>query len=73
MQSTAVFWVVESQTLGLNTLGFRVKTGVGPVLVMYISTCVPVLLGASPVNLPGFILISPAAMVTPGKNSPGIN
>lgn len=73
MRSTALFWIVESQTLSLNSLGFRVKTRGGSVLLMYISTCVPVPLGASPVNLPGFILISPAAMVTPGKKSPGIN
>lgn len=67
MQSTAVFWIVESQTLSFNNLGFRVETSVDSVLVMYISASVSGLLGASPANLTGFILISPAAMVTPGK------
>ena len=58
MQSTAAFWIVESQT---NYLGFRVKTGVG--------SCIhqPEPLQS---NLPGFILISPAAMATPGKILP---
>lgn len=64
MQSAAALWVVESQTLSLNNLGFRVKTSRGSVLVTHIPTCVPVLLGALPVKLPGFILILPAAMAT---------
>lgn len=67
---SSAFWIVESQTLSLNNLRFRVKPSVDSVLVGYVSACVSVLLGASSQPPRFFILISPAAMVTPGKTLP---